>query len=145
MEEHQKKVSGSESQLETMIKDMRSELAGCREETWRLEQVEELEDMKARLLLGKLSSGAITPGKEGIITSLGGEGGLDSDALEVLDTLNSELDIEMNALMSQLGLVKGEVICLPLLQTVWQAGYVAVDVPARCVWGAPTARHCACW
>jgi hypothetical protein len=61
--------------------------------------------MKARLLLGKV------PQETGV-ESLAGDaagGGIDADALEALDTLNSELDIEMSSLMSQLGMVRGEV------------------------------------
>jgi hypothetical protein len=62
--------------------------------------------MKARLLLGKV------PQETGADMSLAGyaaEGGIDADALDALDTLNSELDIEMSSLMSQLGMVRGEV------------------------------------
>lgn len=70
--------------------------------------------MKARLLLGKMPSGlGEDEGAPAEDAPRVRGGGIDADALEALDTLNTELDIEMSALMNQLGIVKGEVIAPP--------------------------------
>lgn len=93
--------SANESALETMIKDMRRELASCREDSWRLDEVAELGDMKERLMMSMLPR--LAP------TSEGGEG-LSAESVAsgfaALSALNDEMDDELEALMQQLGSVK---------------------------------------
>jgi len=111
LEDHQKAVSGNEAELERMIKELRSELQGFKEDSWKLEQFEELSDMKMRLMMGEIAGGSAGhQGEDG-----GDEGrpmpGVDVDFAE-LDKLNSEMDREMETLMSQLGMVKDEMSSL---------------------------------
>ena len=74
---------------------------GFRDERWRLETLEELSDMKSRLM-----GAAHDSFEEHEERIRGAPGDIDFDEL---DALNSEMDQEMAMLMSQLGLVKGEV------------------------------------
>ena len=93
--------SANESALETMIKDMRRELASCREDSWRLDEVAELGDMKERLMMSMLPRHApVSEGGEGLPAESVASG------FAALSALNDEMDDELEALMEQLGSVK---------------------------------------
>ncbi|EKX50053.1 hypothetical protein GUITHDRAFT_104450 [Guillardia theta CCMP2712] len=95
LEEHENMLAGDESKLETMIKDLRRELRGCQDESWRMDQLSELEDMQEQLLFSMLPPGAMAQAAV-------------SDPLAELSSLNAEMDEELDNLRSKLGSVKLE-------------------------------------
>lgn len=90
-----------------------------KQDSWKLEQFGELAGMKDQLLFGGMcvagrrwSGGATDSNNENSdIDCGGGEADGKMDFSE-LDALNSEMDREMETLMSQLGLVKGQMASL---------------------------------
>eukprot|EP00960_Hanusia_phi_P015853 467236-Hanusia_phi.AAC.1 len=95
LEEHENQLAGDESKLETMIKDLRRELRGCQDESWKMDQLSELSDMQQQLLFSMLPPGAMTQAAV-------------SDPLDELSSLNAEMDAELENLRSKLGSVKLE-------------------------------------
>merc|ERR1719352_1371670 len=105
LDEHSSALSANESALETMIKDMRRELAACRDDSWRLDEASELGDMKERLFMSMLPRASASaacgaePGPEPGAASM-------ASGFAALSVLNDEMDQELESLMEQLGSVK---------------------------------------
>jgi len=93
--------SANESALETMIKDMRRELAACQEQSWRLDEAAELGDMKERVMMSMLPRNETSDGVEQVSVSV-------ASGFADLSILNEEMDEELDALMQQLGSVKNQ-------------------------------------
>ena len=81
-----------------MIKDMRRELAACRDDSWRLDEASELGDMKERLFMSMLPHASAS-------AACGAEPGPEPGAASVasgfaaLSMLNDEMDQELESLM----------------------------------------------
>jgi hypothetical protein len=84
-----------------MIKDMRRELASCQQDSWRLEEVTELGDMKERLFMSMLPRDSMSQGSEDENASV-------ATGFAALSVLNDEMDEELDALMEKLGSVKNQ-------------------------------------
>jgi len=91
--------SANESALETMIKDMRRELALSQQESWRLDECVELGDMKERLMMSMLPRNITSAESEGLPETV-------ANGFAALNALNDEMDDELDALMEKLGSVK---------------------------------------
>jgi hypothetical protein len=90
-----------------MIKDMRRELASCQQDSWRLDEVAELGDMKERLMMSMLPAIALD-GSEVDGSEDGLPAGSVASGFAALSALNDEMDDELEALMQQLGSVKSQ-------------------------------------
>ena len=109
-----------------MIKDMRRELASCQQDSWRMDEVTELSDMKERLMMSMLPTHAAAGGDGQPETIAGG--------FAALDALNDEMDEELDALMEKLGSVKHQFSSLDAQRRALQV--------RPCVWGAfPCSRR----
>ena len=91
--------SANESALETMIKDMRRELALSQQESWRLDECVELGDMKERLMMSMLPRNITSAESEQLPETV-------VNGFAALNALNDEMDDELDALMEKLGSVK---------------------------------------
>ncbi|KAJ1494087.1 hypothetical protein T484DRAFT_1927900 [Baffinella frigidus] len=114
LSEHQSLLSGNEAELETMIKDLRKELHGTQDASWRLDQATELDDMKECLIntvYARAERAAAAAGGDGEAAGAAGDvlpGGAHGASLRELHELNAEMDAELDALMAKLGNVKGQ-------------------------------------
>ncbi len=81
---------------------MRRELASCQQDSWRLDEVAELGDMKERLMMSMLPANVSDGSEDGPPT------GSVASGFAALSALNDEMDDELEALMQQLGSVKSQ-------------------------------------